>query len=70
MIEGVTLYGGFSGDETTLDERDWTRNLTVLSGDIGESGNQADNSMSVVKGADDAIIDGFVIEDGYAIQET
>ena len=67
--EGVDLYGGFAGGETERGQRDWVRNLTVLSGDIGKRGEQADNSMSVVKGADNAIIDGFVIEDGNAVQQ-
>ncbi|MEO0473490.1 MAG: T9SS type A sorting domain-containing protein, partial [Bacteroidota bacterium] len=32
---GVSLYGGFVGGEMNLADRDFTTNLTILSGDIG-----------------------------------
>ena len=65
MVEEVALYGGFQGDEQSLSERDWKKNLTVLSGDIGQQGVIEDNTKQVVKGADYAVIDGFIIENGY-----
>ena len=68
MVDGVDMYGGFAGGETSLEQRDWAQNLTILSGNIGARDVQTDNSLTVVKGADSAIIDGFVIEDGYAVQ--
>lgn len=64
---GTALYGGFSGDETEITQRDWQRNLTTLSGDIGRTGDIADNSFHVVAGANDAVIDGFTITGGYAM---
>src|SRR5690606_37343566 len=41
LINGVEIYGGFSGVETTLEERDWKQYKTILSGDIGADDTQA-----------------------------
>lgn len=35
MLSGVEVYGGFSGAETALSQRDWDNNLTIMSGDLG-----------------------------------
>jgi hypothetical protein len=52
----VAVYGGFSGTETALEERDWETNETVLNGNGIAS--------PVVKGADNATLDGFTITGG------
>ncbi len=65
---GTALYGGFAGNETNRDERDWVNNKTILSGDIDNDDvgvPDNGNSYHVLKGADDAIIDGFVVMGGY-----
>ena len=64
LKKGVSVYGGFQGSETQLSERDWGRNRTVLSGDIGKKGAADDNVCHVVRGADEAVLDGFVITGG------
>ena len=51
MVNGVAIYGGFAGTEEPatfdLDDRDLTANETILSGDIGTPGNNADNCYHV-----------------------
>ncbi|RME05942.1 MAG: hypothetical protein D6816_08290, partial [Bacteroidetes bacterium] len=68
MKNGVAIYGGFAGTETTLSQRDWTANSTILSGNIGTSA-VTDNSYHVFYNTSNdatAVLDGFTISDGYA----
>ena len=63
----VKIYGGFTGTETLLSERDWHANATILSGDIGTPLDSSDNSYTVVRLDGDSIyLDGFIIEEGNA----
>ncbi len=67
LIDGVAVYGGFNATESSLAERDWKINETILSGEIGAA-TATDNSYHVVIGtlADaTAILDGFTISGGY-----
>lgn len=64
LRSGVALYGGFDGTETHRDQRDWTAHETVLSGDIGVPGDDADNTYHVVTGSGTdatAVLDGFTV---------
>jgi len=60
----VTLYGGFSGSEIRSDDRDWFMYPTILSGNIDTVGDL--DSFHVVTGADQAILDGFIVVGGHA----
>jgi len=65
LKEDVVVYGGFSGAETSIDQRDYRKNLTVLSGNIG-SGDKTRNTITIIKGANNAILDGFTVCDAYS----
>jgi parallel beta-helix repeat protein/predicted outer membrane repeat protein len=67
--KGVAIYGGFAGTESSLSERNWDTNKTILSGDVGEVENHDDNCKHVVYSAFDnldanTILDGLWIVDG------
>ena len=67
LKNGIKLYGGFSGTESSIHERDWEANPTILSGDIGNPGDITDNAFHVIlgRGADSStVLDGFTIRDG------
>ncbi len=68
MADGVRVFGGFAGTETTRDERDPVAHPAVLSGDIGIPDDIGDNSYHVVivTTVDDVLLDGLVIEKGNA----
>lgn len=73
MVDGVVLYGGFAGNETTIEERDVAANETILSGDLaGDDGpdheNDSENSYNVIRSFGDLAfgIDGFTIVGGNA----
>jgi predicted outer membrane repeat protein len=65
----AALYGGFAGNETMREQRDWVTYRTVLNGDIGVPGDNSDNSYHVVTSRDTdatAVLDGFIITGGNA----
>ncbi|MCB0632575.1 MAG: gliding motility-associated C-terminal domain-containing protein [Lewinella sp.] len=67
LVNHTELYGGFAGTETLLEQRNWTANPTILSGDIGQTADSTDNVFSVLIGenlSDKTILDGFIIEEG------
>ncbi|MDR2010511.1 MAG: T9SS type A sorting domain-containing protein [Bacteroidales bacterium] len=67
MKADVQVYGGFSGNEATVEQRNWESNLTILSGDIGIEGDSIDNCYHVVVSTGDvgnACLDGFTITGG------
>lgn len=79
LKSGISLYGGFNGDETDIDDRetDWDEwdyfFPTILSGDVSNTPDvQTDNCHHVVYGPDlsDIVIDGFVIKDGYGDRQS
>lgn len=82
LYPGVSIYGGFKGDETSLDQRQWQdtdqdgitepwelKNPTILSAERGNISDYSDNYYHVIYGIslqDSVTLDGLVIEGGYA----
>jgi hypothetical protein len=66
----TAVYGGFSGTETALDQRnpDPATNATVLSGERGDANTTADNAYHVVdaSGAENVVLSGFTLTGGTA----
>jgi hypothetical protein len=80
LLDGWEIYGGFIGSETNMSQRDWTANVTVLSGDI-EQDDTTDSDGVVTDVADiagsnayhvvttddgSAVLDGFTVTAGLA----
>ncbi|MGF1565965.1 MAG: choice-of-anchor Q domain-containing protein, partial [Flavobacteriales bacterium] len=66
LNEGVALYGGFNGTETSRNQRNWTANLTVISGDIGVALINTDNSRRLINVVGtEVIVDGFRLRGCY-----
>ena len=68
LPDGVKLYGGFAGGETSTAGRNFVTNETILSGEIGAAG-AADNSYNVMRAqflTTASRVDGFTIRDGNA----
>ena len=71
VVKSLSIFGGFDGTETTLNQRDWKANATILSGDLagndtGPGSNQNDNSkrVIVVSNTSGVLIDGISITGG------
>ncbi|MGB6297827.1 MAG: hypothetical protein WBF90_16810, partial [Rivularia sp. (in: cyanobacteria)] len=65
LKDGVKIYGGFTGKEENLNDRDIKNNVTILSGNIGTQTDKSDNSYAVVKlSSGTATLDGLTIQDG------
>lgn len=69
LLNNVGIYGGFTGTETTLAQRNPGANPTILSGDIGTGGNTSDNCYHTLVSSGNnntAKLDGFIITGGNA----
>ncbi|MEI6410416.1 MAG: T9SS type A sorting domain-containing protein [Bacteroidota bacterium] len=66
---GLALYGGFSGVEANLAQRDWEAHPVILDGDIGVPGDSTDNTRNLVRmitPSAQTILDGFVLRNAVA----
>lgn len=65
LVDQVSLYGGFSGVESSLVERDWTNHPTVLSGNVGTA--NVYNVLFAENVGPNTRVDGFIIRGGRAL---
>ena len=62
LVNGVALYGGFRGNETNLNQRDFSKYPAILSGDIDiDLINSCYNVVSARDVDGTAVLDGFVV---------
>lgn len=70
LVAGAAVYGGFVGNETTRNQRNWITHETILSGDVDEdSALDAQNSRHVVRctsGTSTTVLDGFTVTMGFS----
>jgi hypothetical protein len=65
--DGVEVYGGFAGHETSLDQRDWRANPTILDGRVGPDARVYHVLVNWhTKPGPNTILDGLVITGGNA----
>ena len=71
-LSNIRLVGGFSQTSTGIDttKRNVVANETILSGEIGEPGDNIDNSYHVVTATKSISMDGITISDGRASSST
>ena len=69
LTSGVKLYGSFAGTEMLLEERQIDQHPSILSGDIGVTGDSLDNSYTILHLAHPELgtwVDGFTFRCGQA----
>ncbi len=56
-LSNISIYGGFAGNETALNQRDWTNNTTVFNGQ---------NTVKIMRfSSNNGIIDGIHFRNGF-----
>jgi hypothetical protein len=65
LVDSVSLYGGFAGNETSRHQRNWVTNQTILSGDINNDGGaDVQDVVTALNVGQATVIDGFTITEG------
>lgn len=67
IVTGISVYGGFSGTETALNQRDLIANKTIFTGEIGGPNieDNVANVLQVIAPNLTVLLDGIIIERGY-----
>ncbi|MDM8565372.1 choice-of-anchor D domain-containing protein [Candidatus Halobeggiatoa sp. HSG11] len=69
LVNGIKIYGGFTGHESQLEDQNCSANLTILSGNIGIKNDNSDNSQHVITATGvgrNTLLNCLTIIDGYA----
>ncbi len=66
LADGVALYGGFAGAETSRNARDLSRRSTILYGHLGTGMGYAYHVVTANGVGATTILDGFTVESGWA----
>ncbi len=65
------IYGGFKGGETSLEQRDWARNLTIFDG--GGTSSILRNTVGKERGGNrvsiPSLLDGVIVQNGYLSEQ-
>src|SRR5690606_595155 len=67
LRNGVKIFGGFNGTETSFSQRNWTINPTILSGEMQQDNDSSNNAYHVVIAYytdSSTLLDGFTIQEG------
>ncbi len=75
IIDGVSMFGGFAGDENSIEERDLETNVTTLSGDLaGNDGpgseNHEENAFRLLHAQSGNPFDNETWVDGFVVTAT
>jgi len=66
LVNGIPVYGGFGGNETSRGSRNRLTNETILEGDINGDGDSETNYIIKAVDVNEAtILDGFTLRKGY-----
>ncbi len=66
LSTSIKIYGGFNGNETKITDRNWKLNETVLDQNKFGGTPYRGNILSVTNTDTTAILDGFIIQNGYS----
>jgi uncharacterized repeat protein (TIGR02543 family) len=70
LRNGIAIYGGFAGIESTLSQRNWQSNVTILSGDIDKNDTNADGNYIAERAADIIGNNAYHVVTGSGTDET